>query len=68
MADKPDRLDLRTALAEGRLEEFIIQAEADGVRDGNERQFNALIGEAARAPQSEDRTSRSAARGGSRGK
>lgn len=61
------RISLADALASGDLEPFIRQEEAEGsIADGAdfERRLGALI----KAPQPAGRTSRSRARGGSRGK
>lgn len=60
-------ITLATALAENRLPEFIAQAEAAGVGPADRAQFDALVGRVT-APQQEDQTSRSPARGASRGK
>lgn len=62
-----DRLSLADALASGDLEPFIRQAEAEGVGPADRSEFEAMVGRIT-APQPEDRTSRSRARGGSRGK
>lgn len=61
------RLSLAQALSEGRLDDFVAQAEADGVGPADRAQFDAMVGRVT-APQPEDQTSRSRARGGSRGK
>jgi hypothetical protein len=61
------RITLAQALASGDLESFIRQEEAEGRvadRDEFERRLGALV----RAPQPKGRTSRSRARGDSRGK
>lgn len=60
-------LSLQDALATGRLEEFISQAEAQGIGPAGRAEFDRLVGRVT-APQPEDRTSRSRARGGSAGK
>lgn len=60
-------ISLAEALATGRLEDFVAQAEAEGVGPVNHIQFEALVGRVT-APQPEDRTSRSPARGSKRGK
>lgn len=60
-------ITLADALAWGRLDEFIEQAEAEGVGPADRAQFEALIGTLT-APQPEDQTSRSPDRDGSRGK
>ena len=60
-------LSLSEALASNRLDDFIAQAEAEGVGPADRDQFDAMVGRVT-APQPEDQTSRSPARGGSRGK
>ena len=50
-------LTLAKALAEGRLEEFAAQAEADGVGPADRAQFDALV--KVTAPPPEGQTSRS---------
>ena len=61
-----ERVTLSDAIASGDLEPFIRQAEAEGV--GVDRDdFEARLGRLIKAPPQEDRTSRSRARGGSRG-
>lgn len=60
-------LTLAKALAEGRLEEFAAQAEAEGVGPADRAQFEALMGRVT-APQPEDQTSRSRGGGSKRGK
>lgn len=62
-----NRLTLAVALAENRLSDFIDQAEAAGIGPIDPAAFDRMLG-AVTAPQPEDRTSRSPARGGSRGK
>jgi hypothetical protein len=62
------KLKLNQALAEGRLAEFVAQAEAEGVGPGDRAAFDASLERLIKAPQQEGRTSRSRARGGSRGK
>jgi hypothetical protein len=62
-----ERLSLADALAAGRLPEFAAQAEAQGIGPADRSQFDALLG-AVTAPQQADQTSRSRARGSSRGK
>jgi len=52
------KLTLNKALSEGRLDEFVAQAEADGVGPADRTMFDSLIGRVT-APQSEDQTSRS---------
>lgn len=60
-------LSLSEALAKGRLDDFIAQAEAEGVGPADRTQFEAMVG-GVTAPQPAGQTSRSRARGGSRGK
>jgi len=66
MTDK--RLSLQEALATDRLEEFIAQEEARDVPSVSKAEFDALVEQAAKSHQSEDRTSRSAYDDGSSGK
>lgn len=61
------RLTLSEALASGRLDDFVAQAEADGIGPADGVQFEAMVGRVT-APQPEDQTSRSRGSGGSRGK
>ena len=61
------RLSLSDALASGALEDFIAQAEADGIGPADRAQFEAIVGRVT-APQPSNQTSRSRARGGSHGK
>jgi hypothetical protein len=67
-AMETDRLSLREAMATGRLEEFIRQEEARGVGRANRHELDEAIRELAKRRRPGDRTSRSASRGGSRGK
>lgn len=60
-------LTLNEALRSGRLEDFILQAEAEGVANASVVEFDAMVGRVT-APQLEDQTSRSPARGSKRGK
>lgn len=60
-------ITLATAIAENRLPEFIAQAEADGIGPADRSQFEAMVGRVT-APQPEGQTSRSPARGSTRGK
>lgn len=60
-------ITLSEALAENRLEEFIVQAEAEGIGPVDRAQFDATVGRVT-APQPEDQTSRSPAGDCSRGK
>ena len=62
-----EHLPLSKALEEGRLEEFIQQAEANGIGPADRAQFEKMVGRVT-APQPEDQTSRSRGRGGSAGK
>lgn len=64
----PDYLSLADALATGRLDEFVDQAEAEGVGPADRTQFDALVREASKERPPADQTSRSRARGSSRGK
>jgi hypothetical protein len=61
------RLSLAAALTSGRLADFTAQAEAEGIGPADRAQFDALLGRVT-APQPEGQTSRSLARGVSRGK
>lgn len=60
-------LPLNQALEEGRLDEFIRQAEGGAVGPVDRAEFEAQLGRLT-APRPEDRTSHSRGRGGSRGK
>ena len=60
-------LSLAEALANGRLGEFVAQAEAEGVGPADRAQFEALVGHVT-VPQPEGQTSRSRARGSKREK
>lgn len=62
-----DRLSLANALASGRLDDFVIQAETDRVGPVDRAQFEAVLGRVT-APLPEDQTSRLPARGSTRGK
>jgi hypothetical protein len=62
-----ERLTLQDALKFNRLDDFIAQAEADGVAAADRDLFDAVMGRVT-APQPEGQTSRSPVRGGSRGK
>lgn len=66
-AAQPDPLTLATALAEGRLDDFVAQAEAGGVGPADRAQFDAVVG-AVTASQLTNQTSHSPAADGSRGK
>lgn len=61
------RLSLADALASNKLDDFITQAEADGVGPADRTQFEKMV-ERITAPQPEGQTSRPRAGGGSRGK
>lgn len=61
-------LSLMQALNEDRLEEFIAQAESEGVGPVNEAKFNDTASKVIRTPLSDDQTSGSPRRDGSRGK
>jgi hypothetical protein len=61
------RLTLAEAIAEGRLQDFAAQAEADGVGPADRAQFDALVGRVT-APLPEGQTSRLPVRGSKRGK
>jgi len=61
------RLTLAEALTSDRLSDFAAQAEAEGIGPADRAQFEAMVGRIT-APQPEDQTSRSPARGASRGK
>lgn len=61
------RLTLSEALASGRLDEFVSQAEAEGIGPADRAQFDAMVGHVT-APQPEGRTSRSPGPGSKRGK
>ncbi len=67
MADKAV-LSLKNALDNGRLEDFIAQAEAAGFGPIDPAQFDTALEVELKAPRSLDRTSRSPSRGGSTGK
>jgi len=60
-------ITLSQALAEGRLSDFIDQAEAEGIGPADRSQFEALVGRVT-APQPEGQTSRSRGDGVKRGK
>lgn len=61
-------LTLNEALRTHRLDDFIAQAEAEGVAAADAEAFDRLFGKVVRVPLPEGQTSRSRARGGSRGK
>lgn len=60
-------LTLAQALTEGRLQDFVDQAEAQGIGPADRAQFDAMVGRVT-APQPEGQTSRSPAHGSKRGK
>ena len=60
------KLTLSQALAEGRLEDFIVQAEGEGVGEVTQADFEAALAGLIALPP-EGQTSRSPAPGGSRG-
>ena len=62
-----DDLTLSLALRDGRISDFIAQAEAEGVGPIDRSQFDAMLG-AVTAPLPEGQTSRSPVRGSTRGK
>lgn len=62
-----ERLSLAEALASERLEDFIAQAEADGIGPADRAQFEAMVGRVTTPPQA-DQTFRSPVRGSKRGK
>lgn len=49
-------LNLAKALSENRLDEFVAQAEADGIGPADRAQFDKMVGRVT-APQPEDQTS-----------
>lgn len=62
------RLTLREAIDCDRLEDFITQAESEGVGPVGRDALDEALHRVIKQPQSEDRTSRSPSRGGSSGK
>ncbi len=60
-------LKLNRALAENRLEDFVAQAESQGIGTADRNQFDTLMGRVT-APLPEGQTSRSPVRGSKRGK
>jgi hypothetical protein len=60
-------LSLREALAHGKIQDFIAQEEARGVGPVDSDELDRALAAAARPTRSEDRTSRSSSRDGSRG-
>jgi hypothetical protein len=61
------RLTLSQAIAEGKLQDFASQDEADGVGPADCAQFEAIVG-GVTAPEPEGHTSRSPVRGSKHGK
>lgn len=61
-------LTLNEALRTNRLEDFIAQAEAEGVAGADRAEFDDVLGCVVKAPQPADQTSRSRGSGGSPGK
>jgi hypothetical protein len=62
------QLTLNEAIRLNRLADFIAQAEADGVAAADAAEFEEGLERLIKAPRPAGRTSRSRARGGSRGK
>lgn len=62
-----DRLSLAEAIAGDRLEEFVTQAEAQGIGPADRPMFDTLVGRIT-APQPEGQTSHSRGGGSKRGK
>ena len=63
-----NRITLRNAIELNRLDDFISQAEADGIGPADEGELRQSLARVIKQPQSEDRASRSPSRGGSSGK
>lgn len=63
-----ERLTLQKAIDEGRLDEFIAQAEADGIDPISEADFNETASKIIKTPLSDDQTLGSPRRDGSREK
>jgi len=61
-------LTLKQALEDGRLAEFAAQEEARGIGPIDRAELDRAVAKLIRAPQSEDRTSRSSSGDGSTGK
>ena len=61
-------LTLNEALRTHRLDDFIAQAEAEGVAAALQSEFDELLGKVVKPTLSEGQTSHSRARGSSRGK
>lgn len=62
-----ERLTLSAALRDGRLEDFIVQAEEGGIGLADQEDFDRIV-ERITAPPPSGQTSRSRGSGGSRGK
>lgn len=62
-----DRLSLADALASNRLEDFVLQAEAQGIGPADKAIFDTLLRRVT-APQPEGQTSHSPGHGSKRGK
>lgn len=63
-----ENLSLADAIKAGRLDDFVAQEEARGVGPISEAEFNDTASLVIKTPQSDDQTSRSPRRDGSRGK
>jgi len=61
-------LTFSEAVKTGKLQEFIVQEEARGVGPVDRAEFDRVLANVIKAPQSEGQTSRSPSRGGSTGK
>ena len=61
-------LSLTDAMKSDRLQDFISQEEKRGIGPANKKDVEKAIEHLAKSPRPADRTSRSASRGGSRGK
>jgi hypothetical protein len=61
-------ISLKQAIQDGSLEKFVAQEESRGISSISREEFDALAAALAKAPQSEDQTSRSASGDGSTGK
>lgn len=60
-------ISLRTAIRDGRLDEFVQQEEARGVGPASREDLDAALARLIKSEQSEDRTSRSPSGDGSDG-
>lgn len=65
---KTDLLTLKEAIEADRIQDFISQEVKRGIGPANEKDFADAIAELIKPRQSEDQTSHSPSRGGSRGK